>query len=216
MKRSVDLIATSPVPISQRIGNHDERDIFASVFPERVDENGFVQSVLDLPGGRAILLDTWGPQSHAGHLCEKRLRWLDAELSRAPGSVFLFMHHNPVPTGIAPMDKIMLQDADAFGDIVGKHKSRIRHIFHGHCHLPLCGSFHGVPFSAPRGTNHAGWPDFRNPQNLCASDLHESYAVILADDASVMVHMVEYGYQGEIRREGSPDYADWNRLTMVR
>ena len=73
-----------------------------------------------------------------------------------------------------------------------------------------------MPFSAPRGTNHAGWPDFGNGNNLSASDLHESYAVILADDTSVMVHMVEYGYEGEIRREGSPDYADWNRLTMVR
>lgn len=214
--RLKDLIAASPVPVALCIGNHDERDVFVSVFPELVDENGFVQSALDLPGGRALLLDTWGPNSHAGYYCDQRLCWLDEQLSAAPGPVFLFMHHNPVPTGIAPMDKIMLQDADAFGGVVRKHKDKIRHIFHGHCHLPLCGSIHGVPFSAPRGTNHAGWPDFGNPQSLSASDLHESYAVILADGTSVMVHMVEYGYRGEIRREGSPDYADWNRLTMVR
>ena len=34
-----------------------------------------------------------------------------------------------------------------------------------------------------------------------------------------MVHMVEYGYGavgGAIRREGSPDKAQWDRLTMVR
>jgi hypothetical protein len=31
-----------------------------------------------------------------------------------------------------------------------------------------------------------------------------------------MVHMVEYGYIGEIRCEGSPDYADWDQLTMAR
>jgi len=175
-----------------------------------------VQSILDLPLGRAIFLDTWGPNSHAGYFCETRQAWLDAQLEASQSPVFLFMHHNPVPTGIAPMDKIMLQDSLGFGTIVNKHKSKIRHIFHGHCHLPLSGSLFGVPFSAPRGTNHAGWPDFGNEGNLSASDLHESYAVILADDQSVMVHMVEYGYQGEIRREGSPDYADWNRLTMVR
>ena len=215
-QRLKHLIAASPVPVSLCIGNHDERDVFVSVFPERADENGFVQSTLDLPGARAILLDTWGPNSHAGYYCDRRLRWLDARLSETADPVFLFMHHNPVPTGIGPMDKIMLQDAAAFGRLVKKHRSHIRHIFHGHCHLPLCGSFHGVPFSAPRGTNHAGWPDFGNEKNLSASDLHESYAVILADDTSVMVHLVEYGYRGEIRREGSPDYADWDRLTMVR
>lgn len=204
------------LPVHLCIGNHDEREAFLSVFPDKADENGFVQAWFDLPIGTGLLLDTWGPNSHAGYYCEKRCRWLDDQLSQLEEPVFLFMHHNPVPIGIEPMDKIMLQDAQAFAAIVSKHASKIRHIFHGHCHLPLSGSLHGVPFSAPRGTNHAGWADFGNTSKLSASDLPESYAVILADDASVMIHMIEYGYQGEIRREGSPDYADWDRLTMVR
>jgi 3',5'-cyclic AMP phosphodiesterase CpdA len=214
--RLKDMICNAPVPVHLCIGNHDERAAFVSVFPDKEDELGFEQSVLDLPVGQAVFLDTWGPNAHAGYYCEKRRDWLDRKLEQLEGPVFLFMHHNPVPTGITPMDKIMLQDATEFGKIVDKHRTRVRHIFHGHCHLPLSGSFHGIPFSAPRGTNHAGWPDFGNDRNLSASDLHESYAVILADETSVMVHLVEYGYQGEIRREGSPDYADWNRLTMVR
>lgn len=72
------------------------------------------------------------------------------------------------------------------------------------------------PVQRSARTNHAGWPDFANQGNLSASDLPESYAVVLVDEISVMVHMIEYGYQGAVRREGSPDYADWNRLTMVR
>ncbi|WP_417669743.1 phosphodiesterase [Roseibium sp.] len=215
-ERLKDTLNGLDLPVHLCIGNHDERDVFLSVFPDKADDNGFVQAVVDLPVGTGLLLDTWGPDSHAGFYCETRQSWLDDTLSEVVGPVFLFMHHNPVPIGIAPMDKIMLQDADAFGQIVEKHATKIRHIFHGHCHLPLSGSLYGVPFSAPRGTNHAGWPDFGNEGNLSASDLPESYAVILADESSVMVHMVEYGYQGEIRREGSPDYADWNRLTMVR
>lgn len=214
--RLKDLIAAVPVPVQLCIGNHDERDVFLSVFPELADVNGFVQSALELSQGQALFLDTWGPNSHAGFYCQTRLGWLEAQLAASSGDVFLFMHHNPVPTGIAPMDKIMLQDAEAFGALIGRYRTRIRHLFHGHCHLPLSGSFHGVPFSAPRGTNHAGWPDFGNERNLSASDLPESYSVILVGDASVMVHLIEFGYQGEIRREGSPDYADWNRLTMVR
>jgi len=214
--RLKERLETLTLPVHLCIGNHDERDVFLSVFPERADGNGFVQTVFPLPIGSGIALDTWGPGTHAGFYCEKRRSWLEAQLERLDGPVFLFMHHNPVPIGIAPMDKIMLQDADAFGMLVARHTGKVRHIFHGHCHLPLSGSLHGVPLSAPRGTNHAGWPDFGNERNLSASDLPQSYAVILVDETTVMVHMVEYGYRGEIRREGSPDYADWNRLTMVR
>jgi 3',5'-cyclic AMP phosphodiesterase CpdA len=215
-QRLKQMLAGVDVPVHLCIGNHDDRDVFLSVFPENADENGFVQAVVDLPDGTGLLLDTWGPDSHAGFYCETRQSWLNQKLAELPGPVYLFMHHNPVPIGIAPMDRIMLQDSEGFARVVARHNSKIRHIFHGHCHLPLSGSLEGIPFSAPRGTNHAGWPDFGHDSKLSGSDLPESYAVILTNGNSVMVHMVEYGYQGEIRREASPNYADWDRLTMVR
>lgn len=215
-RRLKEFLSGVPFPVRLCIGNHDERDVFLSVFPDLADENGFVQTVFDLPMGVGITLDTWGPESHAGHYCEERIAWLDKTLASQETRAWLFMHHNPVPIGIEPMDEIMLRDAKAFGAVVAKHRNRIAHIFHGHCHLPLSGSLHGVPFSAPRGTNHAGWPDFSTIGTLSGSDLPEAYAVILAGENSTMVHMVEYGYAGEIRREGSPDYAEWDRLTMVR
>lgn len=214
--RLKSVIADVPMPVHLCIGNHDERDVMLSVFPELADDNGFVQSTFDLPYGTGIILDTWGPESHAGFFCETRAAWLDETLAGLDGRAWLFMHHNPVPIGVGPMDRIMLQDADTFGAVVEKHADRIAHIFHGHCHLPLSGSLHGVPFSAPRGTNHAGWPDFGAKHKLSGSDLPEAYAVILADEKSTMVHMVEFGYTGEIRRESSPEYADWDRLTMIR
>ncbi len=31
-----------------------------------------------------------------------------------------------------------------------------------------------------------------------------------------MIHMVEFGYRGDIRSENTPEYADWDKLTMVR
>jgi len=82
--------------------------------------------------------------------------------------------------------------------------------------MPLCGSIRGVPLSAPRGTNHAGWPNFGEKHLLSGSDLPESYAVVFADAGSVMVSMVEFGHPGEIRLGASPDYAEWDRETMVR
>lgn len=210
-------IASVPLPVELCIGNHDDRETFLQVFPELRGTGGFVHRTFPLPEGMGVVVDTWGPETHAGHFCEARAEWLDRTLSETGDTAWLFMHHNPVPTGIGPMDRIMLLDHTRFSAVVERHAARIRHIFHGHCHLPLSGSLHGVPFSAPRGTNHAGWPSFEAQQRLLSgSDLPEAYAVILADRISTMVCMVEYGYAGEIRNEGSPNYADWDRFTMIR
>lgn len=219
-------LADLAMPVHLGIGNHDDRATFLDRFPH-LGAEGFVQYRVDLPGSGgdaggghvALMLDTWEAETHAGSFCESRAAWLDARLAEAEVPVLLFLHHNPVPIGIGPMDRIMLRDADRLGAVLDGHPGRVRHIFHGHCHLPLAGSFRGVPFSSPRGTNHAGWADFGNAGSLAGSDLPEAYAVALIEANSIMVHMVEYGYEaagGAIRREGSPDRADWDRLTMVR
>jgi len=214
--RLKDRLASVPVPVELCIGNHDDRDTMLSVFADLKGDGGFVHRTFALSQGTGIILDTWGPDTHAGHFCQARAAWLDETLGGLDTPAWIFMHHNPVPTGIGPMDEIMLVDHERFGAVVKQHADRIRHIVHGHCHLPLNGSLHGVPFSAPRGTNHAGWPAFGSESLLSGSDLPEAYAVILADNASTMICMVEFGYGGTIRREGSPDYAAWNKLTMAR
>ncbi len=43
------------------------------------------------------------------------------------------------------MDQIRLLDDAAFRQLIARHKDRIRHVFFGHCHLPLAGSVAGVP-----------------------------------------------------------------------
>ncbi|MEM7742349.1 MAG: phosphodiesterase [Pseudomonadota bacterium] len=215
-QRLKQTIATRAVPVHPCIGNHDDRATFLQVFPELADENGFVQRVVPLSHGTAILLDTWAPGTHAGSFCASRAMWLDQRLADADGPVFLFMHHNPVPTHVAPVDRIMLQDPGRLGNVVARHRTKLGHIFFGHCHVPIAGSFHGVPISAPRGTNHAGWMNFGEGTLLTSSDLPEAYAVVIVDGASITVHMVEYGYAGPIRVEGSPDYSDWDRESMVR
>ncbi len=211
-----DQLGTVPLPVHLLIGNHDDRPTFAEAFPRLISDEGFVQYVVPLSIGTALCLDTWGPETHAGHFCEARARWLADQLDALPGPVWIFMHHNPVPIEIAPMDKIMLLDAARFAETVAPHAGKVRHIFHGHCHLPLSGSLHGIPISAPRGTNHAGWPDFGATRLLSTAALPEAYAVVFCTETTTLTHMVEFGYQGNIVGEGTPDYADWDRATMVR
>jgi 3',5'-cyclic AMP phosphodiesterase CpdA len=172
--------------------------------------------VHDSSAGRCLFLDTVEPGTHAGRYCATRQSWLEQRLAEHDGPFLLFMHHNPMPTHLGPMDQIRLLDDLAFRGIVGRHRDKIRHIFFGHCHLPLAGSVAGVPVSSLRGTNHASYPLFAETAMLSASDLPESYGVAFFGPDYVTVHMVEFGYTGAIRVEGSPDYKSWNRETMLR
>ena len=162
------------------------------------------------------LIDGGRPDTHP-QICDVAIGHIfKQQLDEHPGPFLLFMHHNPVPTHLGPMDQIRLLDDAAFRRLVGAHRDRIRHIFFGHCHLPLSGSVAGVPTSSLRGTNHASYPLFSETVMLSASDLPESYGVAFVGDNYVTVHMVEFGYDGPIRVEGSPDYNAWDRETMAR
>ncbi|WP_259650646.1 metallophosphoesterase [Roseobacter sp. OBYS 0001] len=107
------------MPLHLIVGNHDDTASFGVAFPEIPrDESGFVQSGFETQFGRFLLLDTKNPETHAGAYCPARQVWLTRELDQTNGPVVLFMHHPPFKTGIASMDRIMLQDAEAFYDIV--------------------------------------------------------------------------------------------------
>ena len=186
------------------------------MFPEYAEPDGFAQGIQDTVAGRCLFLDTTEPRTHAGRYCTPRQDWLERRLSEHDGPFLLFMHHNPMPTHLGPMDQIRLLDDAAFRQIVGRHRDKIRHVFFGHCHLPLGGSVAGVPATSLRGTNHASYPLFSEKLMLSASDLPESYGVAFVGPDYVTVHMVEFGYQGAIRTEGSPDFAMWDRETMQR
>jgi len=185
-----------PIPVRLCIGNHDHRETFLSVFPECADAAGFAQGVHDASFGRCLLLDTYEPRSAAGTYCERRQAWLERQLSEHDGPFFLFMHHNPFPTHIRLVDRIGLIDDTLFRSIVARHRSKIRHIFFGHCHFALSGSVAGVPTTSLRGTNHASYPLFA--EVLAVADLPEAYGVTFIGADYVTVHMVEFGYRGDI------------------
>ncbi|MEL6576647.1 MAG: phosphodiesterase [Pseudomonadota bacterium] len=204
-------LADLPMPVGLCIGNHDDRATFLDVFPERADPLGFAQGVFDLPGARCLFLDTWGPETHAGHFCATRQAWLAARLDEHDGPFLIFLHHNPIPSHVAPMDSIMLLDHQAFGEVLRPRAERIRHIFHGHCHLPMAGSLHGIPVTSSRGTNHAGWPAFEEGELLTGADLPAAYAVAFVQPSAITVHMVEFAAAQTVQRGASPDYATWDK-----
>ena len=175
------------------LGNHDDRGKFLEVFPESPrDADGFVQFTLDTAIGRFVCLDTNEPDVPWGILCERRLAWLRAELERA-GSlpVYLFMHHPPFAVGIKRMDEISLQQPEKFAAVVDG-RTNIRHLFFGHLHRPIGGSWHGIPMTTMRATCHQVALDFVMEGVVPGSHEPPAYAVVMAEADLTVVHFHDY------------------------
>ncbi len=186
-----DRLARFPVPVRLMLGNHDDRAAFRAVFPEVPVEHGFVQTVVDTGEGRLILLDTLDQGAVPGRLCDDRLAWLDARLAEAAGRpVYIFLHHPPFRLHMPVLDAVRLLDDQAFLAACRRHGD-IRHVFAGHVHRPVTGSWQGLTFSALRGTNHQSSFDFTTGQGATIEE-PPAYAVILIDAAGVVVHFHDF------------------------
>ena len=198
-RRLTSLLAVTALPFTLLLGNHDRRETFVDVFPSaKVDQHGFVQSVADHGIWRLIFLDTLNgpPYSHnaihAGHLCPKRLGWLDTALAQAGQKpVLLFMHHPPHAVGFNGMDGIRLRDEPAFFDVLARHRN-VRHIFAGHIHRTISGSVRGIPFSIFKSPVHQQPMTFNSADTSLSVAEPGAYGIVFATDHSVLVHTEDY------------------------
>lgn len=185
------------------IGNHDDRQNFATEFPDVVrDKNGFVQSSEETPLGRFVYIDTKQDGTHQGFYCEKRQNWLLEVLDDARTSgegVWLFMHHNPTSSHVANADQFNLINENEFRMILKRYSDVIRHIFFGHCHYSLSGSVEGIPISAPRSTSHPNWPEFSgDPSREGVGPIARNYHVCFLSEHDVVVHSIDYEIEEDI------------------
>jgi len=94
LERALERLA---MPWRVILGNHDSRVNFRARFPAcPVDDNGFVQDVVETSVGLLVLLDTNEPRIAAGRLCERRCAWLARQLAATQGPVMIAMHHPPL------------------------------------------------------------------------------------------------------------------------
>ena len=179
------------------VGNHDNRETFASVFPDTPrDEAGFVQWTEETPAGLFVYMDTVDQGRHSGRYCETRMAWLKGVLddARAKGQkAYLFMHHNPVRVNVANADIIGIMEERALQALLREYNDTVAHLFSGHCHYTLSGAVSGVPYSAPRSTNHSCWPDFSGQINRMGyGDLAPNYNVCFLRENSTVVHTIDF------------------------
>ena len=188
-----EILRTLTPPSILMMGNHDQREHLCAAFAQvERDENGFVQSRLKFDSGNFLFLDTVDQGHHTGLYCESRRRWLARQLAETRGGpVYIFMHHPPFDVGIPGLDEIGLRQRDEFGEILACHEN-IVHLFFGHVHRPIAGSWRGIPFTSLCGTNHAVALDFSAPGDLSHSYEPPNYAVILIEDDKVLVHLHDF------------------------
>ena len=181
------------VPFHLVLGNHDRRDGFRAVFPEvPTDADGFVQYALDIGERSFIVLDTLEEGRGEGTLCARRLAWLDAALAARPGRpVYVFLHHPPLPVGLGGMDRIRLVQSDALADVLARHDEP-RHLFFGHLHRPVHGTWRGIPFSCHRAIGHQLALRLTEANVFPGCLEPPAYAVVLLNGGDTVIHVHDY------------------------
>ncbi len=196
------------VPYHIMIGNHDDRENLLAAFPGTPrDEAGFVQYVLMTPAGRLLVLDTVTPGTHGGRFCARRAAWLGERLDEAGDDpVYIFMHHPPFPIGLPAMDRIGLDDPKPFAAAVSgrANSANIRHIFFGHVHRSVSGSWRGIAFSALPSTVHQVALDLEAVTPVPKTQEPPGYGVILIEPERTLVHVCAYLDRSRIAGAQSP------------
>jgi 3',5'-cyclic-AMP phosphodiesterase len=183
------------LPYIAMVGNHDRRvACLDGLKAAPRDPNGFVQGTRQTPHGLFVFLDTLDETSHAGEMCGKRLGWLAETLAAAPTDMpfLIFMHHPPFPVGVHAMDEIALKQASEFAEVIAPYRARIRHLFFGHVHRPISGSYGTIPFSTLRGTNHQVWFELDPTAPHLASHEPPAYGVVLVEPDTLVVHSHDF------------------------
>lgn len=191
LKRELDKLV---IPYHLLVGNHDDRANFRTTFPEaRFDANGFVQYSFDMGEGvLGVCLDTNEPGKPHGTFCATRATWLKDTLTQAGDRpVIVFMHHPPFKVRLKRMDDISLLDPSHFEQAIEGHRN-IRHLFFGHLHRPIAGSWRGISVSTLRATSHQVALDFVIEGRIMGSHEPPAYGVVLLEQDQMIVHMHDF------------------------
>ena len=162
------LLAPLPMPVYLIPGNHDDRDALRREFADHsyMPRDGFIQYVIDDGPVRLIALDTLLPGSAGGLVDTERVAWLDARLGETRSKpTLIFMHHPPFKTGIAYMDSIGLEGADALADVVRRH-AHVERVVCGHLHRSIQSRWAGTVASTVPSTAHQVALDMREDADL--------------------------------------------------
>ncbi|KAA1171638.1 3',5'-cyclic-AMP phosphodiesterase [Marinobacter salinexigens] len=129
-------------------GNHDRSDILHRVATRfQADQRQIVQG-----GWQFVLLDSSVSGKVFGELAPSELDFLERCLSQHPGTpTIVSLHHHPVDIGSDWMEKIGLQNREAFWHVIDQHP-QVKIVLWGHIHQDLEQQRRGVSLLATPST----------------------------------------------------------------
>lgn len=142
-----EALSSFNVPVYAVPGNHDRRDCMVRILKGWTIPNPqtapFLCYAVQTEEARLLFLDTLNPGSHAGHMREAELAWLDNELqSNKNVPTLIFMHHPPFITGLPAMDE-PFENREQMRTVL--MKAPWARLCCGHMHRPIFTVWAGVP-----------------------------------------------------------------------
>lgn len=142
-----EALSSFNVPVYAVPGNHDRRDRMVCILKGWTIPNPqtapFLCYAVQTEEARLLFLDTLNPGSHAGHMREAELAWLDNELqSNKNVPTLIFMHHPPFITGLPAMDE-PFENREQMRTVL--MKAPWARLCCGHMHRPIFTVWAGVP-----------------------------------------------------------------------
>ncbi|MCU0566142.1 MAG: 3',5'-cyclic-AMP phosphodiesterase [Oculatellaceae cyanobacterium Prado106] len=120
------------IPTYWIAGNHDQE----LAVMEQVLKSDWISGdkVFQRGGWDFILLNSMIPGQPQGRLSEETLLWFEQQLQRLGDCpILVAVHHHLLPIGSACMDRIQLENPEAFFEIVDRH-SQVKVVICGHIH----------------------------------------------------------------------------------
>lgn len=133
-------------PLAWLPGNHDDPDSMLSIGQHPIEQAHSVN------GWHLIFLDSRIPRQEGGRLGPRELQRLERELSAHPDTpTAVFLHHQPVPVGSKWIDQYVVEDADAFFEVLDRFP-QVKLVSWGHVHQTFSELRNGVRLLATPST----------------------------------------------------------------
>lgn len=139
----------SKVPVLCLAGNHDLPDHMRAAL---ADPPFIVGGATQFGRWLVVMLNSWMVNSASGSLGAEQLEQLRQTLrSHRNSHVLVCLHHHPITMRSDWLDRVGLNDADEFLQVVREH-SNVRGVLWGHVHQSLDSFVYGARFMATPAT----------------------------------------------------------------
>jgi Icc protein len=128
-RRLAELLAPLEIPVLALPGNHDDPAAMADAFAGTPIS---VEKLNDVGQWRILQLHTPVAGETYGYLDADELDWLDGALGDDHPAL-ICLHHPPLAVGSQWLDAIGLTNAEAFFDVIDRHRS-VKAVLAGHVH----------------------------------------------------------------------------------